>query len=278
MSGIVFFATTILDKLKEFYSGLPGCRLWMTQEDCLIFRHGNFLFGFCEREKAQTDGLLTFVFESREEVDQIYEKFKNISENKPDFDSKYQIYNFYAKDPEGSRLEFQYFENPVAEFRAGDDLLTSRRSVRRFFDMPVPPQVLDNIFETCRFAPSSHNTQPCYYKIIDEQAVKNALANTRGQSSSPIGRAPLAVAVCSDPDFSRRHVQDGCIAAYHFMLAAWFYGLGTCWIAAMDTPEVKKILDIPEKHYVATVTPLGYPAQRNSRIPERKNRGRFIKR
>jgi nitroreductase len=268
----------MIDKLKEFYLYQLGCRLWLAQDDCIILRHGNLLFGFCEREKAQADGLLTFAFDSKEEVDRYYEKFNDVAESEPSLNSKYRVYNFFAKDPEGRRLEFQYFDRLVAEFRIGDDLLTSRRSVRKFMDLLVSHEVLDDIFEACRFAPSSHNTQPYYFKVIDEQAVKNALANIRGQSSAPISRAPLAVAVCSDPSLSRRHMQDGCIAAYHFMLAAWFHGLGTCWIAAMDTHEVKRILEIPEEHYVATVTPLGYPAQRNMRAPERKGRGWFVKR
>ncbi len=71
----------------------------------------------------------------------------------------------------------------------------------------------------------------------------------------------MAVVVCSDPAMSKRHIQDGCIVAYHFTLAAWNFGLGTCWIGGMDTEEVKEKLGIPQDHYVATVTPLGYPSE-----------------
>ena len=38
-------------------------------------------------------------------------------------------------------------------------------------------------------------------------------------------------------------------------------GLGTCWIAAMDKVDAKECLGIPLDHYIATVTPLGYPAE-----------------
>ena len=86
----------------------------------------------------------------------------------------------------------------------------------------------------------------------------------------------MAVAICSDPDKSRRHIQDGVIAAYHFMLAAWFYGLGTCWIAAMDRDDVKDKLGIPKHHYVATITPLGYP-EFIPEPPPRKPAKEFVK-
>ncbi|MBN1211520.1 MAG: nitroreductase family protein, partial [candidate division Zixibacteria bacterium] len=80
-----------------------------------------------------------------------------------------------------------------------------------------------------------------------------------------------------DPTISNRFIQDGCIAAYHFIMAAWFYGLGTCWIADMDRDEVKAKLNIPPEHYVATITPLGYPLSPNKKAPERKAREEFIK-
>jgi len=51
---------------------------------------------------------------------------------------------------------------------------------------------------------------------------------------------------------------------YHFNLAAWPSGLGTCWIVDIDRPVVKEKLGILIEHYVATVTPPVGPAE----IPE----------
>ena len=86
----------------------------------------------------------------------------------------------------------------------------------------------------------------------------------------------MAVAICSDPGLSKRHIQDGCIAAYHFTLAAWNLGFGTCWIGGMDTKQVKQCLSIPMEHYVATVTPLGYPAEQPETAP-RKPATEYVK-
>ena len=87
----------------------------------------------------------------------------------------------------------------------------------------------------------------------------------------------MAVAICSDPALTKRYVQDGCIAAYHFILSAWFHGLGTCWIAAMDADAVKDRLGIPRDQYVATVTPVGYPEQTPVKTPERKPVSWFLR-
>lgn len=112
-SGIVFFKTNKLEAMKKFYLEKVECSLWMDQGDCVIFNHGHFLFGFCKREKLDRNGILTFFFDEKNEVDRFYEKFKSRAEDFPKMNPKYPIYHFFTKDPEGRNLEFQYFDKPV---------------------------------------------------------------------------------------------------------------------------------------------------------------------
>ena len=277
MSGITFFRTRMLKELRNFYTIFIGCEIWLEQADCILFRHGNYIFGLCQREEADEAGLLTFFYETRNEVDRMYHKCAEVAAGKPADNDKYKIYQFFARDPEGRMLEFQCFNHSIDSHLMADELLLTRRSIRKYESTMVPQEILDKLFELCRFAPTSMNTQSYYFKIIKDAGVIENLAGIRGKSSSPIGNAPLAVAICSDPELSRRHIQDGCIAAYHFLLAAWTYGLGTCWIAAMDREEVKTLLNIPENHYVATVTPLGFPLSREKKEPERKDVSWFLR-
>jgi len=117
MAGIVFFKTEMLEELTEFYVHEVGCSLWMDQKDCRIFRHGTFLFAFCQRDAAETGGVLTFFYPERRKVDAIYDHFREIALDRPKMNPNYPIYNFYAKDPEGRLVEFQYFTNaPEWEF------------------------------------------------------------------------------------------------------------------------------------------------------------------
>ncbi|RLF95295.1 hypothetical protein DRN52_04045 [Thermococci archaeon] len=154
----------------------------------------------------------------------------------------------------------------------GERLLTSRRSIRRFKDKEVSEEILWKIFEICRYSPTSKNSQSYYFVVIRDREMMEFLGSLRGESSAPISRARLAVAICSDPEKSLRYKQDACIAAYHFMLASWLFGLGTCWIADMDREEVKKLLGIPIEHYIATITPLGYPEEVPEPPPRREAR------
>ena len=259
MAGIVFMNTRNLSQIKRFYIDRIGMTVWLDREDCVILRHGNLLLGFHESDKEEIAGLITFFYRERNQVDAMYEKLSDIAVTKPEVDEKRGIYHFFARDPEGRTIEFLSFLHDVEPYLVGDELLVTRRSIRHFRDKDVPDEILWKIFEICRYSPTSKNSQSYYFIVIRDKKKIKYLASLRGISSSPIGRAPLAVAICSDPSKSRRHIQDACIAAYHFILAAWTYGLGTCWIAAMDRDDVKELLGIPKDHYIATITPLGYP-------------------
>lgn len=276
MSGILFFKSKDRSRLKKFYHTKVGMNIWLEQADCTILKHGNLLLGFCDRKEPDACGMITFFYPTATEVDKMYEKLKDLAQAPPKANEKYQIYHFFAMDPEKRIIEFQAFLHPVESHLTGDELLITRRSVRQFEGKEVPEEVIGKLFELCRYAPTSRNSESYYFIAIHDREKIDYLASLRKRSSSPIARAPVAVAICADPALSKRHIQDGCIAAYHFTLAAWNFGLGTCWIGGMDSGEVKRCLDIPEDHYVATVTPLGYPSEKPELHP-RKSADEYVK-
>lgn len=111
MAGIIFFKTEMLQQVTDFYINEVGCTRWMDQDDCQILRHGTMLLGFCQREAGETQGCITFFYPEKETVDRMYEKFNRIALDKPRHHPDYPIYNFFARDPEGRLIEFQYFIN-----------------------------------------------------------------------------------------------------------------------------------------------------------------------
>ena len=118
-SGIVFFSTTKLEDMKDFYIERIGCELWIDQGSCAILRYGNLLVGFCQGQEADMDPLITFFYEKKEDVDTLYDELEPISISAPKENTKYRIYHFYARDPEGRSIEFQSFLHPIDwDFRA----------------------------------------------------------------------------------------------------------------------------------------------------------------
>ena len=111
MSGIVFFLTEDLAGIKSFYENRIGADLWKDQGGCLIFNYEGFKFAFCETdEEPDTCGVITFLFDTRDGVDQIYKQLEDIAVSEPvSREPEFGIYQFYAEDPEGRTLEFQCF-------------------------------------------------------------------------------------------------------------------------------------------------------------------------
>jgi hypothetical protein len=109
MDGIVFFGTERREAVVSFYRDL-GVTVWREQPDCTILQTGGFRFGFCEREPADTDGIVTFVFEDRAGVDDAFDRFAGDGDEPPRFNETYAIYQFFTTDPEGRAVEFQTFE------------------------------------------------------------------------------------------------------------------------------------------------------------------------
>ena len=87
--------------------------VWLKQADCIILRFENMLVGFCQRDSGELEGLITFDFQTKDQVNNLYEKFKEIAVEPPSVNEKYQIYNFFAKDPEGRSIEFQAFLHKI---------------------------------------------------------------------------------------------------------------------------------------------------------------------
>lgn len=116
--GIIFFQTQQLEILNHFYINKVGCELWLDQGGCQIYKHGNMLFGFCQRESTDMDGMITFFYTDKKKVDEMYEKFKDIAEAEPKDNPKYLIYHFFTKDPDGRAIEFQYFNNEISDFNS----------------------------------------------------------------------------------------------------------------------------------------------------------------
>lgn len=107
--GIIFFQTKQLDLIADFYLNKVGCQLWLERAECKIFQFGNMLFGFCQREENDSLGMISFNVDSKEKVDEYYKTILSIALSEPKDNSTYGLYHFYAKDPDGRNIEFQYF-------------------------------------------------------------------------------------------------------------------------------------------------------------------------
>ncbi|MEF8779930.1 MAG: VOC family protein [Haloferacaceae archaeon] len=118
MSGIVFFATERHDAVVDFYTDTVGADVWLEQPDCTVleFVEGDadaFRFGFCDRDRTDDCGILTFVYDTREAVDRMHDRVGEAAREEPHENERYRIYQFFADDPDGRTAEFQAFLHDV---------------------------------------------------------------------------------------------------------------------------------------------------------------------
>jgi predicted lactoylglutathione lyase len=113
MSGLVFFRTESLETVVEFYTETVGATVWLEQPGCTILEHDDFRVGFCEGDVTETCGIVTFVYDDRNAVEDMYEAVEGTAEEPPHENATYDIYQFFAEDPDGRTVEFQTFLQPV---------------------------------------------------------------------------------------------------------------------------------------------------------------------
>ena len=156
------------------------------------------------------------------------------------------------------------------------DIIRSRRSVRKWREVPVEKKQLDIIVEAGQQAPSAVNWQPYRFVIVDDSEKLNLLSEAAGQPN--IAKAPLLVVGVADPKRSPRwHITDTVIAMTQILLASYEAGLAGVWVGLFDEDAVKKALDIPKNMVVAGILALGVPDQKPPARPRKSIQQLFSK-
>lgn len=145
------------------------------------------------------------------------------------------------------------------------ELIRSRESIRSFDpERPVSQDVLMQIAEAGRLAPSAANLQPWRFIFASScdalQAVRSIYPRTW------FADAPHVLIVVGNKDAAWKR-QDGynsletdlAIAMDHMILAATNFGVATCWVGNFDYEQLRNILQLSENEIVYALTPLGYP-------------------
>lgn len=180
------------------------------------------------------------------------------------------------------------------------EAIARRRSVRSFKPDRLPPEVLKQLVEAARLAPSGSNIQPWRFLVVTDSREKKqlrALAANQGF----IEEAPAVFVCCADlavyqPGTTRRKGQEVTLNGYvpetnvyarssvpdpvqdirvrmqaavlnvaiaveHIVLAAASQGLGSCWVGALDGKGIRDMFGLPRNIFVIALLPVGVPAR-----------------
>jgi len=165
-----------------------------------------------------------------------------------------------------------------------EEAIKNRRSIRKFLAKDVPDDLVAELVEAARLAPSSHNAQPWKFLVIKDRDVKEKLKGNAIFKHSFVYDSPLIIVCCADPDLSARPSdltfsdtdvsgktgRDLAFACQNLVLRATGLGLGTCYIGMVNREKIKDILNIPKNYILPFVIIAGYPAEEPNATPRKR--------
>ncbi len=158
--------------------------------------------------------------------------------------------------------------------------LKTRRTVREFSDKKVDIEILGQIVDVARFAPSAGNIQNWKLIFVEDQETKNKLSQF-SQNQTWMTSAPVLIVICNeykpvqelygDKQGQLYSIQNVALMAGHLLIAAHALGLSTAWIAVQDDFEVGELLGIPDDIDPEIIIALGYEDEVDIELPPKKN-------
>ncbi len=179
------------------------------------------------------------------------------------------------------------------------EAIENRRSIRKFKTDTISQEIITELIEAARLAPSACNSQSWRFKIITDKETKIKLSEAAFNQKFIID-APVIVIACADiSDYldgrikgvtdlnnkgifeddktellinktNNKRVElrenigmeaaiDVTIALEHIVLRALDFGLGSCWMKLMNDDMISKIFEWDENIYPVAMLPIGYP-------------------
>lgn len=186
--------------------------------------------------------------------------------------------------------------------------IIERRSIRSYEDRPVPDELLEQIVEAGRYAPSGSNMQDNHLFVIRGKealeelvslvqaafaemeceegmypAKKRAIESSRKGSYNFLYGAPVLVVVANRMDNPNAKANGSCVAE-NMMVAAKSLGIGSCWINQLwwleDNPSIRQWMmehGMGEDESVTCSVSLGYATEEPSKeLPRTGNKVEYI--
>jgi nitroreductase len=148
------------------------------------------------------------------------------------------------------------------------DILRRRRSIRRYKDEDIKPEIIDLLKESALLSPSSRDIKPWKFVFVTDKVILDKLSRAKESGSYFLKGANLGVVVCANESESDVWIEDCSIASIILQLTGNSLGLGSCWIQIRNrfynneiTSEqyVRKVLNLPETHRIESIIAFGYP-------------------
>ena len=154
------------------------------------------------------------------------------------------------------------------------DAMITRRSIRRYSGEPVSRDEIQTVLHAAMYAPSANNQQPWHFLVVDDDEIKNQIAQIHPYAKM-VKEAAYAVVICGDEtrELSKGYWAVDCAAStQNLLLAAHGIGLGAVWCGVHPREErkteMKKLFNLLDHIQPFAVVAIGKPAEEKP-VPER---------
>lgn len=165
--------------------------------------------------------------------------------------------------------------------------IKARRSVRAYEAKKVPKDIINSIIEAGNNAPSAMNSQPWRFVVVEDETLHKKMTKACFPNAKKI-LEPLKTSNPERYDMIMTRYEEledpiyysapaiifvighgiyadwSCpLACENIMLAAYSFGLGSCWVAfgsfLTDNEELKKTLELKDGEKIFGPIVIGYP-------------------
>lgn len=148
------------------------------------------------------------------------------------------------------------------------EVVKTRRSIRRYRPDPVSDELIHQLIDAARHAPSADDIQPWEFIVVSDKQVKEKLSKTHAWSYFVKDASVCIVALGNERLSPSYFAIDTTCAIQNLLLASRSLGLGACWVAVYDPHNpsyenhVRTVLKVPSNLRIIAMIPIGYPDEK----------------
>jgi len=161
------------------------------------------------------------------------------------------------------------------------EAISKRRSIRKYQRKEVSLDLIREMIDAARLAPSGSNAQPCRYYLVKDNETKEKLRENQIFEQDFVYQAPVLIVCCADvqsymqgikgwsEENQNRALRDLSIASAFLVLRATELGLATCYVGWMKKDKIKDVLELPRSYIVPFVIAIGYANEQPKPLPRK---------
>ena len=160
------------------------------------------------------------------------------------------------------------------------ETIFNRKSIRKYKDIKVSEELVEELLKAAMAAPSAGNEQPWEFIVLRDKNIMKKITEMHPYSKMLLN-TDVAIVVCGDEEkevFKGYWVQDCSAATENILLAAEDKGLGAVWLGFYPLEDrikgVKELLGLPSSVIPLSIIPIGYPDE-DKKSADRFNKARI---